>query len=101
MPSTPNLRGANIPDKDVCYVEASMFEKDKSFDSKHTPDTVWKVVKPPTHLGGSNPPLVGARRLEIVRALLTGKVKIRDETHLAVETTEIYSTTKITRRTKF
>lgn len=101
MPSVPNLGGTNLTDRDVCYAEASMFEKGASFDSKNTAEAVWKVVKPPSRLGGSNPPLVGARRLEIVRAQLTGRVKTKDEPLLGVETTEIYSTTKITRRTKF
>lgn len=102
MPSMPSLKkGANGPDKDVCYVEPSKFEKGASSNPAKTPDTVWKMVKPPGHLGGSNPPIVTARKLEIVRAQLSGKLKTKDERSLGLETSDIYSTTKISRRTKF
>lgn len=97
MPKTK----ANEPQKDVCFVEASRFDKDASYKSSRASDIVWNAVKPPTNLGESKPPLVSARRVEIVRAHLSGvgKVKGKDDSiaPFSPDNSDILSSTKISK----
>lgn len=105
MPSAPNVRNApRGPDKDVCYAEACVYDKDESANASHISDNVWRAVRPPSRLGANKPPMVSARKLEVIRAQLNGKVKGLDEGRLSAKTSRVYSSTggtKITRRTKF
>lgn len=101
MPSVPNIRGGKTPDKDVCYLEAAVYDKDETADPSRTADNVWQAVKPPGRLGGAKPPMVSSRKLEIVRAQLNGKVKVHKEERTVSRETVKVSTTRISRRTKF
>lgn len=100
MSSVPDVSGAQDPDKDVCYVEASAYDKARTSDSSKTSENVWQAVRPPARLRGGKPPLVSSRKLEIVRAQLNGRIKGKEEAVVSRESVRV-SISRISRRTKF
>lgn len=97
MSSVPNTNN-----KDVSYVEASMYDTDKTADTSKTANNVWKAVKPPSNLGANKPPMVSSRKLEIIRAQLNGnKIRGNEQNINTSKTTLRISTTRVSRKTIF
>ncbi|GJQ75654.1 hypothetical protein Trydic_g17730 [Trypoxylus dichotomus] len=60
---------------DICYVETSAQDRNVSNDDHTHNISVWSHLGPPTKYQTLHTPTVSARKIEIMRALLSGKAR--------------------------
>lgn len=59
----------------ICYVETSMEERNASTDEHVHCMSVWTHLGPPTKYHSLHTPAVTARKIDIIRALLSGRAR--------------------------
>ncbi|KAK9729844.1 hypothetical protein QE152_g15744 [Popillia japonica] len=59
----------------ICYVETSTEDRNASTEDNVLRSSVWSHLGPPTKFQSLQTPAISARKIDIMRALLSGKAK--------------------------
>lgn len=65
----------NSNDLTICYVETSTEDRNKSLEFHVNNASVWSHLSPPTEYQSLHTPAVSARKVDIMRSLLSGKAR--------------------------